>query len=522
MLKRLIDNGKRISVGANELLKTYDNPGEIIDELLKMNAVFITEEDVKKAVNIINKIKEEKKKKEEEVKKLKKEEDWKNRTLEKEGEEEKTGIKEAKNELNANKNINVNRGKQKKPMASEYEGDIRLISKYEKSTSKGEISDFIEHFRYRFAKMSKLFSHIVMQKIPQINISDVKKNIGQRVRIIVMVYSKNISKKGNIVLHVEDLTGQFLAVVGQYNEKTYKMAKTVVEDDTIMLVGKVLDAFLIVDEIHFPDVPITKERKLIEKDLATVYISDIHFGSRYFLDKVFDRFTKWLKGDIEGGSELSQKVKYLLIAGDVVDGIGIYPNQEKELSILDIEKQYNMFNQFLDELPDYIEVVVIPGNHDAVRRAEPMPAIPSDFINRDVINVQNPSWVKIEGITHLIYHGTSFDSVIARVPKMSYSHPEEVMRELLKRRHMSPFYGGNLIVPEHIDHMIINDPPDVFHAGHVHKNGYMMYRNSLIINSGTFQDRTSFQIRQGHIPTPGMVPVYEMKYGKLKTIDFIN
>lgn len=81
-------------------------------------------------------------------------------------------------------------------------------------------------------------------------------------------------------------------------------------------------------------------------------------------------------------------------------------------------------------------------------------------------------------------------------------------------------YGGNLIIPEKVDYFVIEEEPDVLHCGHVHKNGYANYRGTLVINSGTFQDRTEYQVKQGHVPTPAIVPVYEAKYGKLKSIDF--
>ena len=68
--------------------------------------------------------------------------------------------------------------------------------------------------------------------------------------------------------------------------------------------------------------------------------------------------------------------------------------------------------------------------------------------------------------------------------------------------------------------MVIEEPPDVFHCGHVHKNGYAQYRGTLVVNSGTFQDRTDFQVKQGHVPTPGLVPVLEMKHNRLRMLDF--
>jgi len=206
----------------------------------------------------------------------------------------------------------------------------------------------------------------------------------------------------------------------------------------------------------------------------------------------------------------------------VVDGIGIYPNQEKDLLIKDIYKQYEMFDDWLSRLPDHIEVIVAPGNHDAVRRGEPQPAIPESLIKSDVHRVGNPCPLSIEGIKHLMYHGTSIDSLIASVPGLSYNHPEKVMVEFLRRRHLSTLYGGNPIIPENVDYMVIEDPPDVLHGGHVHTNGYAKHRGTVVINSGTFQGQTDFQIKQGHVPTPGLVPIYELKYSRLRTLDFIS
>jgi DNA polymerase II small subunit len=94
------------------------------------------------------------------------------------------------------------------------------------------------------------------------------------------------------------------------------------------------------------------------------------------------------------------------------------------------------------------------------------------------------------------------------------------MEECLKRRHLSPMFGGNAIVPEKLDYMVIERVPDIVHFGHVHKNGYKDYRGTLIINSGTFQDTTDFQQKQGHVPTPARVPVYEFKNKRLRTLDF--
>ena len=408
-----------------------------------------------------------------------------------------------------------------RPLAAEHPADIKILHHLDvtgKSRTTGSVGDFVAYFRNRYTRISRILQASPSQFTTS-QLGDIKRDINQKVRVIAMISEKADTKNGNILLNIEDPTGSFKAVVSRKYENTFKKARNIMRDDIISISGKVLDPFIIVEDIEWPDLPVTRERKTSENDLACAYISDIHFGSRHFVEKYFERFTSWLnqKGPQK---ELAGKVKYLFVAGDVVDGIGIYPNQEKDLVIRDVYKQYELFDNFVEMLPDHIEVIVSPGNHDAVRRAEPMPALDESMIKSDVVRVGNPSWVSVEGFKHLIYHATSFDSMVSNIPGMSYSAPEKVMVEYLKRRHLSPVYGGNLIVPERIDYLVIEEEPDVFHCGHVHKNGYSFYRGTHVVNSGTFQDTTDFQLKQGHVPSPGIAGVLEMKTGTFKTMDF--
>jgi len=408
------------------------------------------------------------------------------------------------------------------PLAKDYESDIQVVHTRDvtgKSRTKGEVENFVSYFRNRYTRISRFLRIPGAESL--VDLKDIKRYLNERVRINVMVSSKKETKKGNLLLEVEDLTGSFKVVFSSNsrNEKLAEKAKGILLDEVVSISGKVLEPYIIADDIDWPEIPVMRERKKSEKDLAIAYLSDTHFGSRYFLEKEFKSFIDWMHGRGEA-KELAGKVKYVIVAGDLVDGIGIYPNQEKELVVKDIYAQYKMFDDFVESLPDWVEVIICPGNHDAVRRGEPMPAIGKDLISSDVTSVGNPSTVVVEGLKHLIYHATSIDSMIANLPNASYSHPEKVMVEYLRRRHLSPIYGGNLIIPENIDYMVVDDEPDVLHCGHVHKNGYTQYRGTLLINSGTFQDRTEFQVKQGHVPSPALVPVSEIKSGRLRTLDF--
>ncbi|MDO8627900.1 MAG: DNA polymerase II small subunit, partial [Candidatus Diapherotrites archaeon] len=62
--------------------------------------------------------------------------------------------------------------------------------------------------------------------------------------------------------------------------------------------------------------------------------------------------------------------------------------------------------------------------------------------------------------------------------------------------------------------------PDLYIGGDMHHTGYGNYRGTTIINGGTFQSRTDFQARFGHIPTPGVVPLVELKTMKITENNF--
>ena len=94
------------------------------------------------------------------------------------------------------------------------------------------------------------------------------------------------------------------------------------------------------------------------------------------------------------------------------------------------------------------------------------------------------------------------------------------MKEILKRRHLSPIYGGNVVTPSKSDSLVIDEVPDILHMGHIHKNGYDEYHGTALVNSGTWQARTSFQIKQGHIPTPALLSVYDARTTSLLQVDF--
>ncbi len=413
-----------------------------------------------------------------------------------------------------------------KPVAKDIDPQIEIFDDLDvtgKSESDGGINDFIEYFRDRFQRIARILG----ERGPTVrNIEVLKRNrYRERVRIIGMVTEKRYSRNGHLLIIIEDLTDQLTVLVPKDDRVLMAKGANLVHDEVIAVDGSFSrgDLFIAKDIIQ-PDV-IPKPVKTAKDDVALAMISDTHVGSNLFLEKTFVKFLDWLKGR-GPRKDLAGKVKYLTIAGDLVDGIGIYPGQEQELSITDIYEQYAAFERFMEEIPDYIEVFIIPGNHDAVRVADPQPAIPDDllptlysFDNFHMLG--SPGYVSVHGIEVLMYHGQSIHSYVPNISGFDYTKPERLGIEALKRRHIHAIYGDKPpIAPEKRDYLVIERVPDIMHFGDVHKNGYANYKGVTIVNSGTWQDITPYQIKQGHHPTPGILPVITLRDRKINILKF--
>ena len=253
-----------------------------------------------------------------------------------------------------------------------------------------------------------------------------------------------------------------------------------------------------------------------------VFLSDLHVGSKFFMEEELSAFIKW----ISSADPIARKIRFVVIGGDLIDGVGVFPGQDKVLDQLTTEDQLQKTFEVLDKIPKHIKVFLISGNHDAGRKALPQPAIPkmynSELWDREnFFMLGNPSMVSLNGVKVLMYHGQSIDDVVRTTPGVSYDKPAAVMRHFLRARHMSPIYGSRTpIAPETEDMMVIDDVPDIFHSGHVHFVGLDMYKGVLIVNSGAWQRQTDFQESVGITPTPGMAIIVNLQTMKVYQKDF--
>jgi len=396
----------------------------------------------------------------------------------------------------------------------EWIGGLDVISDItDQSACIGEYTDFLDYFKNRFHTLSNLLRNRGMSFRPIESLKKRKSGLVEeydQISVIGMVSDLRTSKNGHRLIEIEDITGTFPVMVLKKERNLFDKAMKVMLDEVIGVTGTLSNDgnLLFVNNIMQPDIPLKANNELGQRNCKgkAVLISDMHVGSNTFLKNEWLNFIEWIKK--------TNDINYLIIAGDIVDGIGIYPNQEKELLINDVYEQYKVAAQYLNQVPEHIKIVLSPGNHDAVRQAEPQPTFPDrikSFFNKDIIFVGNPAVISIEGVRVLIYHGRSIDDFIATIPGMKYEDPTRPMIEMLKCRHLSPIYGSRVsIAPEKQDHLVIETPPDILHCGHVHTVGCATYRGVTIVNSGTWQSQTEFQRRMNLDPDPAKAVVVDL------------
>jgi len=343
------------------------------------------------------------------------------------------------------------------------------------------------------------------------SVKSTKESKVTKVRIAGLLSSRNSRPQG-VELVVEDTTGS--ARVQCNDDLSTAAMKFPLDSFVIAEVSTGKGGQLYASSVTLPDVPSRRPVTSSHRGYA-VLLSDLHIGSKMFLHEDFQRFIMWLNGKL-GDLDIVSRIRYVIIAGDVIDGIGVYPGQEYQLVERNLKKQYAMAGEIIGRIPKHIKIIIAPGNHDPVRQALPQPSVPVDLSEplhklENVTSVGNPSYVKLDGVTFLVYHGRSLDDVIATIPDLSYSRPAAAMQVLLKSRHLAPMYGKRTALsPEARDMLVIDPVPDVFHAGHVHAIDVLDYRGTLVINSGTFQAQTPFQANMGLEPTCSIVPVVDL------------
>ncbi len=411
-----------------------------------------------------------------------------------------------------------------RPLAREYEGQIEALDEWSPDSS-SDMDGFIDYFRSRFKKIKGILRERIDTRDSVTIGRALRIPLRSKLKVVGIVTNKRATGR-RLFIDLEDEEDS-ITVMASEGEPLRK-GLSILEDQVICVDAiKYRQDLLIANDFIWPDTP-SQPPKRSETPLCAAFIADLHIGSRHFQKEIFNRFIRWINLEVGRPQmrRLAGRVKYVIIAGDIVDGIGIYPNQMEELEITDIREQYEVATSMLSGLPDYIDIIIIPGNHDASRKSLPQPPIPKEYAEELYDDgrtrlLGNPSRVLINGVEVYISHGKALDDILSQIPGMDFQNPIRGMELLLRCRHVAPTYGSSTpIAPEREDKLIIPSAPDIFQMGHIHVYGHRKYKGTTMIASSSWQEQTPFQKRMNLTPTVGVAPIFDLQTHRVETLDF--
>jgi DNA polymerase II small subunit len=416
---------------------------------------------------------------------------------------------------------------------------IEILFDYNETPQKISVNDFTLYFNRRLQYFTSLLSSRVSSE-NVVRISQLKDlyETNTPVTIIGLISDITETKNGHIMITLEDKSGQIKCFINKDKTELMNIVQDLCLDEGIGINGKVGKEIIWTDEIIIPSPPNTAEIKKTKEEHNIVFLSDIHFGAKVFQDEAFQKFLDWINGETQSEqlNEMAKKVTHVVIAGDLIEGIGIYPGQGKDARILSAEGQYHECARWLSQIPKHIGIIIIPGNHDTNRLSEPQPKLPYDkayalYHLENVIITSNPSSVRLfsddesGGLDIYMYHGGSYfyygDKIQHLREKGGMKAPEEIVKFLLEKRHLAPSHGATLYIPDsQSDPLVIRKMPDIFVTGHTHKMGLANYKGCTIVSCSCWVEMSDYQEKMGMYPDIGKVIVINTKTRKPHILNF--
>jgi len=133
---------------------------------------------------------------------------------------------------------------------------VEVVFSYKGEAKKRDAQDFINHFNLRYEALRNILRN--RQELQNtISISRLlSKNDRDQVSVIGMVRDKRYTKNGNCMVTLEDNTGYIRIMINKTKPDLFKIAKDIVLDEVIGVLGVNGNDIVFVNNLIFPDVPI--------------------------------------------------------------------------------------------------------------------------------------------------------------------------------------------------------------------------------------------------------------------------
>src|SRR5712691_1523918 len=175
--------------------------------------------------------------------------------------------------------------------AGDRDPDVRILRDITgHSTCEGTLEDFTRYFRHRFQVLRDMLRHRRELAGAQ-DIAKARRST-REVRIIGMVADIRTTKNGHRILELEDESERIPVLLPADSAVAQE---PVVSDEVLGVVGTVnAKSLVIAASIVRPDLPTTKAFPGIAGHARVAFMSDIHVGSRTFLEQKWSKVSDWL------------------------------------------------------------------------------------------------------------------------------------------------------------------------------------------------------------------------------------
>jgi DNA polymerase II small subunit/DNA polymerase delta subunit B len=295
---------------------------------------------------------------------------------------------------------------------------------------KFSVDDVSKTLSERYEKIRKYFSNRI-ELVNTISINRITQNT-TGFSLVVMVREKD---ENNKTLTVEDLTGETTI------HADASSLSSVVSDEIIGVVCEKIGDKIKALNVLWPDIPLKREIPKTEENIYCMFLSDLH------LEQDFEEKTDKIIKEIQS---LNYEQFYIFLFGEN------FANKKT-------------LGDFVRKMSSNSKIVIIQNNSQT-------------FEGEDILYFSSPAFLNIHKKINLLLCDSKHFSSYKEI--WHDKKPEEIMLELLKKRHLDPIFEFEKVSLE--NSFIIDIVPDIFVSGNFGTSGIKNHKGTTIISCGNF------------------------------------
>jgi len=314
--------------------------------------------------------------------------------------------------------------------------EIKEIKKHARAEKTASVESISKILVERYERIQGLFADRI-NLVDTISVNRIGTQ-AKKFSLIVMVREKD---EKNREMTVEDLTGEASV------HAAGPSFDLVVCDEVIGLVCEKNGDRIEAVNIVWPDIPLKREIPRTDDDVYCIFVSGLGMTQE---------FEAKSENILERVQQFGQKQAYIFLLEDDVDK--------------------NAVETFIKKMPSNAKLVLIQNKEGGDVEG--------------VTRFSSPAFLEIGGTMRLLLcSGKSFSFY---KDLWKDKKPEEVMLNLLKKRHLDPLFGAEKIFQEEI--LTIDVVPDIFVAGNFGSSGIMNHKGTTLISCGDFSSERVYWI----------------------------